>query len=226
MSPPPVCACENQELLKHAPVRRKSKACELRRFVAKVWPFRHHPSMLYGSGRVSTDGQSVNAQAAALRAARIKEVNIFPEEASRAKTDRALLRRAIDKGDLLIATRLGLDRLAHSTRDLLNTLAKIAEKGAGFRSLADAWADTTTDHGRLLVTFLGGIAEFERDLIRARTSEGRDRAMRGVYMGLPPSLTAHQREEALRDLAAGTARQADLARRFNLSRITISCLTQ
>jgi DNA invertase Pin-like site-specific DNA recombinase len=57
-----------------------------------------------------------------------------------------------------------------STRDLLNTLAAIASQGAGFRSLCDTWADTTTPHGRLMLTVLGGLAEFERELIRARTS--------------------------------------------------------
>src|SRR6476659_7765795 len=92
-----------------------------------------------------------------------------------------------------------LDRLARSTRDLLNTLATITGKKAGFRSLGDAWADTTTSHGRLMLTVLGGLAEFERDLIRARTGEGRERAKaRGVKMGRKPKLTAHQRNEALR----------------------------
>jgi DNA invertase Pin-like site-specific DNA recombinase len=85
-----------------------------------------------------------------------------------------------------------LDRLARSPRDLLNTLAVIADRSAGFRSLDDAWADTTTAHGRLILTVLGGLAEFERDLIRARTSEGRERAKtRGVKMGRPPKLTPH-----------------------------------
>ena len=56
-----------------------------------------------------------------------------------------------------------LDRLARSTRDLLNILATIAEAGAGFKSLADTWADTTTAHGRLMLTVLGGLAEFERE---------------------------------------------------------------
>ena len=91
-----------------------------------------------------------------------------------------------------------LDRLARSTRDLLNMLAIITGREAGFHSLADAWADTTTPHGRLLVTVLGGIGEFERELIRSRTTEGRDRARaRGVKMGRKPKLTHHQRREAL-----------------------------
>jgi DNA invertase Pin-like site-specific DNA recombinase len=68
---------------------------------------------------------------------------------------------------VLVVTRL--DRLARSTRDLLNVLATVSEREAGFRSLKDTWADTTTPHGRLMLTVLGGLAEFERELIRART---------------------------------------------------------
>ena len=83
---------------------------------------------------------------------------------------------------MLIVTRL--DRLARSTRDLLNILDTVAKVGAGFKSLADTWADTTTPHGRLMLTVLGGLAEFERELIRAKTGEGRERAKaRGVHMG-------------------------------------------
>jgi DNA invertase Pin-like site-specific DNA recombinase len=133
---------------------------------------------------------------AALNAAGATKV--FREVASGAKTDRAQLRKAIAVlGAVLMVTRL--DRLARSTRDLLNTLAAITDRKAGFRSVGDAWADTTTPHGRLMLTVLGGLAEFERDLIRARTSEGRERAKaRGVKMGRPPTLTQHQRREALR----------------------------
>jgi hypothetical protein len=86
---------------------------------------------------------------------------------------RKLLKR-LDEGDVLVVTRL--DRLARSARDLFNILDTVAKAGAGFRSLADAWADTTTPHGRLMLTVLGGLAEFEREWIRARTGEGRKRA--------------------------------------------------
>jgi DNA invertase Pin-like site-specific DNA recombinase len=180
----------------------------------------------YGYARVSTDGQSVDAQVKALRAAGAEKV--FRETASGARSDRRELARAlkaVGDGDTLIVTRL--DRLARSTRDLLNTLDAIAKAGAGFRSLGDAWADTTTPHGRLMLTVLGGLAEFERDLIRARTGEGRERAKaRGVHMGRPPALTRHQRWEALEALASGAATQADLARRFNVNRSTISRLAK
>ena len=76
----------------------------------------------------------------------------------------------LEPGDVLMVTRL--DRLARSTHDLLNILHMLGERSIGFKSLADAWADTTTPHGRLLVTMLAGIAEFERELIKARTGEG------------------------------------------------------
>jgi DNA invertase Pin-like site-specific DNA recombinase len=142
-----------------------------------------------------------------------------------AKTDRAELAKVIrrlEPGDVLIVTRL--DRLARSTRDLLNVLATIAERKAGFRSLKDSWADTTTPHGRLMLTVLGGLAEFERELIRARTGEGRKRAKdRGVKFGRPAALTTHQRHEALQRLANGEA-QADLARSYGVSQATISRL--
>ncbi|HVC60729.1 MAG TPA: recombinase family protein [Acetobacteraceae bacterium] len=135
--------------------------------------------MKYGYARVSTDGQSVTAEVVQLRTAGCSQV--FREMASGAKSDRRALRRALDQlaaGDVLIVTRL--DRLARSTRDLLNTLSAITDRKAGFRSLGDAWADTTTPHGRLMLTVLGGLAEFERALIRARASEGRARPWRAA----------------------------------------------
>jgi DNA invertase Pin-like site-specific DNA recombinase len=177
--------------------------------------------MIYGYARVSTDGQSVDAQVKQLRVAGAEKV--FRETASGARADRAELRRAIGSGDVLTVTRL--DRLARSTRDLLNTLAQIADKGAGFRSVADAWADTTTSHGRLMLTVLGGLAEFERDLIRARTTEGRERAKaKGVKMGRPPKLTAHQRKEAIRRRDHGEETLAEIGKSYNVSGWTVARL--
>lgn len=159
--------------------------------------------MIIGYARVSTDGQTLDAQREALTAAGADKV--FQETASGAQSDRQGLRRALaalNAGDTLLVTRL--DRLARSTRDLLNVLETVRQAGAAFRSLADAWADTTTPHGRLLLTFLGGLAEFERELIRSRTTEGRDRArQRGVKMGRPVKLTPFQQKEALRRRSDG-----------------------
>jgi len=136
--------------------------------------------MIVGYARVSTDGQTLDAQQAALTNAGASR--IFAEKVSGAVTERKALARAIaalGAGDILLVTRL--DRLARSTRDLLNCLDQVGKAGAGFRSLADTWADTTTPHGRLMLTVLGGLAEFERELIKARTAEGRKRAQaRGV----------------------------------------------
>jgi DNA invertase Pin-like site-specific DNA recombinase len=180
--------------------------------------------MKYGYARVSSDGQSVGAQVRQLTKAGCKKV--FREVASGAKTDRAQLRRLLDQleaDDVLMVTRL--DRLARSTRDLLNTLATITGKKAGFRSLGDTWADTTTSHGRLMLTVLGGLAEFERDLIRARTEEGRERAKaRGVKMGRKPKLTPHQKAEAIKRRDAGEPMR-DIGKSFNVSHSTISRLT-
>jgi DNA invertase Pin-like site-specific DNA recombinase len=177
----------------------------------------------YGYARVSTNGQDLAAQEVELMAA--GAVKVFKEKVSGAKTDRAELAKVIrrlEPDDVLVVTRL--DRLARSTRDLLNVLATVGEREAGFRSLKDAWADTTTAHGRLMLTVLGGLAEFERELIRARTGYGRARAKaRGVKFGRPTALTPHQRAEALRRLANGEA-QADVARTFDVSQATISRL--
>jgi DNA invertase Pin-like site-specific DNA recombinase len=180
--------------------------------------------MIFGYARASTDGQSVNAQVAALR--KHGAGKVFREVASGAKTDRAQLRRVIDQldtGDVLLVTRL--DRLARSTRDLLNTLAAIADRKAGFRSLGDAWADTTTPHGRLMLTVLGGLAEFEKYLIRARTGEGRERAKaRGVKMGRKPKLTPHQQKEAIKRRDVDGEPIRDIARTYNVHNSTISRL--
>jgi DNA invertase Pin-like site-specific DNA recombinase len=179
--------------------------------------------MIIGYARVSTDGQTLDAQHTALAAAGCAKV--YAEKVSGAKTDRAQLAKALASladGDCLIVTKL--DRLARSTRDLLNTLATISDRGATFRSLGDSWADTTTPHGRLMLTVLGGLAEFERHLILARTGEGRIRAKaRGVRFGRKPRLTEHQRQEALERRARGEA-LVDIARSYAVSHSTISRL--
>ena len=178
---------------------------------------------LFGYARVSTNGQDLAAQDAELRAFGCAKV--FKEKASGARSDRPELAKVIGRlepGDVLVVVRL--DRLARSTRDLLNVLDELSKRGAGFRSLKDTWADTTTPHGKLMVTVLGGLAEFERSLIAARTGEGRKRAQeRGVRFGRPRKLTAHQRQEVLQRIAAGET-QADIARLLNVSPPTISRL--
>jgi DNA invertase Pin-like site-specific DNA recombinase len=176
--------------------------------------------MNYGYARVSTREQDFSGQVAELKAAGCEKV--ISEKASGKRGDRAGLAKAIKRleaGDVLMVTRL--DRLARSTRDLLNVLAAVTERGAGFRSLKDAWADTTTPHGRLMLTVLGGLAEFEHELIRTRTGEGRERARaKGVRFGRPLKLSAHQRREALARLTAGDA-VVDVAASYGVDRATL-----
>jgi DNA invertase Pin-like site-specific DNA recombinase len=183
-------------------------------------------AMKYGYARVSPGGKSESADAQARQLIKAGCTKVVRDvHVSGAKTDRAQLRRvigALEPGDVLMVTRL--DRLARSTRDLFNTLAAITDRKAGFRSLGDAWADTTTSHGRLMLTILGGLAEFERDLIRARTAEGRERAKeRGVKMGRKPKLTPHQQKEAIKRRDRGEPIR-DIARSYNVSHPTISRL--
>jgi len=150
---------------------------------------------------------------------------VYAEKVSGARTDRAELTkvmRRVEAGDMLIVTRL--DRLARSTRDLLNILHALTEKGAKFKSLADPWCDTSTPQSELLVTVLAGFATFERHLIKARTDDGRKRAKaRGVRFGRPRKLSQDQRQEALQRLANGET-LVDVARTFGVDPTTIGRL--
>jgi DNA invertase Pin-like site-specific DNA recombinase len=187
--------------------------------------FESEMSDLIGYARVSTRDQDLNGQQAELEAAGC--TRIYREKESGIRTDRPELAKAITKlksGDVLVVSRL--DRLARSTRDLLNVLAQITDCKAGFKSLHDSWADTTTPHGRLMLTVLGGLAEFERELIRARTGAGRERARaRGVKFGRPSKLSNFQRQEAQRRIDAGEA-YADIARTYGVDPTTIGRLAK
>jgi DNA invertase Pin-like site-specific DNA recombinase len=174
-----------------------------------------------GYARVSTDGQTLHAQTEALQG--VGCARIFAEKISGAYSDRPQLAKAIaalGEGDTLVVCKL--DRLARSTRDLLNTLDAIGKAGASFKSLGDAWADTTTPAGKLMLTVLGGLAEYKRHLILTRTAEGRTRAQaNGVRFGRKPVLTPYQRAEALRRRAEGET-LTEIAQSFNVSHMTIA----
>jgi DNA invertase Pin-like site-specific DNA recombinase len=130
--------------------------------------------------------------------------------------------KALAPGDIVLVAKL--DRLGRSTRELLELIDRIGKVGAFFKSLGDPLWDTSSPQGRLLSTLLAAIAEFERELIRERTGEGRRRAKaRGVKFGRPLALTPHQRTEALVRLARGEA-LADIARSYDVHPTTIGRL--
>ena len=182
------------------------------------------PSRLIGYARVSTYGQTLDAQLGHLKVAGC--ARIYREKATGARADRKeLLKmlRQLAAGDVVVVTRI--DRLARSTFDLFAIVKQIADAGARFQSLAEPWADTGTSTGRLMLAVLGGLADVERDLIRTRTAEGRSRATaRGQHMGRPPSLTPQQQAEARQRRAEG-ATLKELARSYDVSPATISRAT-
>jgi DNA invertase Pin-like site-specific DNA recombinase len=184
----------------------------------------HPEKRLIGYARVSTYGQTLDAQLEQLRAAGCSSRNIYREKVTGARADRRELNRMLGKlapGDMVTVTRI--DRLARSTFDLFAIVKRIVDAKAQFRSLAEPWADSTSSTGRLMLAVLGGLAD-ERDLIRTRTAEGRNRAKaRGKHMGRPPSLTPEQKKEASRRRAQG-ATLDELARSYNVSHSTISRL--
>ena len=161
--------------------------------------------MLIGYARVSTDDQDLTLQRAALKDVGCKRV--YEEKVTGAKRDRPQLVRMLDQlraGDVVVVSRL--DRLARSTRDLLEIAEQLNEAQAGLRSLHEPWADTTSPAGRMVLTVFAGIAEFERELIRERTHAGRKAAQaRGVRFGRPPKLTADQVALARRLVTEGTS---------------------
>jgi DNA invertase Pin-like site-specific DNA recombinase len=176
--------------------------------------------MLLGYARVSTDDQDLALQRTALRQAGCKRV--YEEKVSGARRDRPQLARLLDQvreADVVVVARL--DRLARSTRDLLNIAEQLKEAGAGLRSLGEPWADTTSPAGRMVLTVFAGIAEFERALIQQRTSSGRIAAMqRGVRFGRPAKLQADQVALAQHLIGQGTPVRA-IARMLNVHAATV-----
>ena len=161
---------------------------------------------IVGYARVSTQDQHLTGQLEALKAA--GATTIFREKISGARADRpqlAKLMASLKAGDVVLVTKL--DRLGRSTRELLDLIERIGKAGASFRSLGDPLWDTSSSQGRLLSTLLAAIAEFERDLIRERTGDGRKRAQakrrevrpQAEAVGLPAP-GSHQAPRRGRDL--------------------------
>lgn len=176
--------------------------------------------MHIGYARVSTNAQDLEDQRQQLAAAGCER--IFAEKISGVRSDRPELRRLLEHvraDDVVTVTRL--DRLARSTRDLLDLVEQLNRAGAGFRSLAEPWADTTSPAGKMVMTVMAGIAEFERSLIIERTQRGQQAAReRGVKFGAKPKLTERQVRDAQAQIQAGRS-MAAVARQLNVHRSTL-----
>jgi DNA invertase Pin-like site-specific DNA recombinase len=178
---------------------------------------------IIGYARVSARDQNLAGQMEALKAAGAG--TIYREKVSGARADRpqlAKLMAGLRAGDVVVVTKL--DRLGRSTRELLDLIDRIGKVGASFRSLGDPLWDTSSAQGRVLSTLLASIAEFERELIRERTGEGRKRAMAaGVKFGRKRKLSDYQRAEAIKRRAAGET-LASIARSYGVHLAMISRL--
>jgi len=177
--------------------------------------------MKYGYARVSTRAQDYQAQVEALKAAGCEK--IYSEKQSgksrNVRPEFAKLMKALLPGDTVVVTKL--DRLARSSRDLHNILHELEGISAGFVSLRESWCDTTSPAGRLMLTIFGGIAEFERDLIRDRTDEGIERAKRlGKRFGRPERLDSGQKR-VIADRYAKGATIPELAEEYEVGVGTI-----
>jgi DNA invertase Pin-like site-specific DNA recombinase len=178
---------------------------------------------ILGYARVSTQDQNLAGQLEALKAA--GATTIYREKISGVRADRpqlAKLMAGLGAGDVVVVAKL--DRLGRSTRELLDLIDRISKAGASFRSLGDPLWDTGSSQGRLLSTMLAAVAEFERELIRERTGEGRKRAMaNGVKFGRKRKLSDFQRREAIKRRDAGE-RLADIAKSYAVDLSMISRL--
>jgi DNA invertase Pin-like site-specific DNA recombinase len=187
----------------------------------------HPEKRLIGYARVSTYGQNLDTQLEQLRDAGCSSRNIYREKVTGVRADRRELLRMLRRlapGDVVTVTRI--DRLARSTFDLFGIVKRIVDAKAEFRSLSEPWADTGTSTGRLMLAVLGGLADVERDLIRTRTAEGRNRAkLQGKHIGRPPSLTPAQQKEATRRRAQGATLQ-ELADSYDRSISTMRRATR
>lgn len=139
--------------------------------------------MIYGYARVSTDDQSLNVQRDALFKAGCNQVR--EEKVSGATVHRPelkVLREFARAGDVIVVTKL--DRLSRNTVDMLTIIQELGDRGIGFKSIAEPWADTTSPAGKLMLTVFAGVAQFERERLKERQREGIDDAMKnGVYKG-------------------------------------------
>jgi DNA invertase Pin-like site-specific DNA recombinase len=178
--------------------------------------------LLLGYARVSKgDDQTNILQTKALRAAGCRRM--FEEIASGGRWDRPELHRLLDQlrdGDTVVVWKL--DRLSRSLKDVLHIMERIAKAGAGFRSITEN-IDTTTPAGRMMMQMVASFAEFERAMVRERTSAGLAAARsEGRIGGHRKKLDTEKRREIAESVISGRKSGADMARLYNISQPTVS----
>lgn len=181
--------------------------------------------MKIGYARVSTTGQDYETQLTKLKAEGCKKI-FHEKQSGKSAGDRVELQRALEflelggEGWTLVVTKL--DRLARSMGDLWQIVRELDAKGVGFKVLDQAGMDTTTPTGKLMFNILGSIAEFERDLINARTEEGRKAAKaKGVQFGRKAKLDTDQMEAVKADVTAGILSKEAIGEKYGISRKTV-----
>jgi putative DNA-invertase from lambdoid prophage Rac len=188
-------------------------------------------SRVFAYCRVSTADQTTENQTREIEAAgfAIERKRIVTESVSGsvAAAERPGFSKLIDRmesGDVLVVTKL--DRLGRNAMDVRSTVESLAENGIRVHCLALGGVDLTSAGGKITMTVIAAVAEFERDLLIERTQAGIDRARaEGKTFGRPSALTAKQQEEAARMLAKGLP-VAQIARDFDTSRQTIMRLRE
>jgi DNA invertase Pin-like site-specific DNA recombinase len=180
----------------------------------------HNGIMIYGYARVSTAAQDESGQVKQLKAAGCGR--IFREKITGFRPQLGKLMKKLAPGDVVITP--AVDRLSRDTTDLLVIAREMQRAGAGIRSLAEPYLDTTSDFAEIVFAILGVAAKLERRRILERTARGRaDARAKGVKFGRKPILTPHQQQEARKRLEAGET-QRSVARSYNVSQSTISRL--
>lgn len=179
---------------------------------------------ILGYARVSTDGQNLDRQIDALMVAGVSKKHLYCEKMTGTKADRPELNRLIndlETGDILVIA--DLTRISRSTKDLLEIVDKIKNKGAYIKSLKDTWLDTTSNnpYNDFLLTVMSGLSQLERDLISQRTKEGLVSAKaRGRNGGRPSK--QNEKAEMVMALYDSGMKIADIVRNTELSRSTVN----
>lgn len=178
---------------------------------------------LIGYARVSTEGQNLDRQIDMLIDYGVRKRNIYQEKITGTKSDREQLNKMIEEleeGDTVIIT--DLTRISRSTKDLLNIIDRIKEKGASIKSIKDTWLDTTSDnpYNSFLLTVMSGLSQLERDLISQRTKEGLKSAKaRGRNGGRPSK--RNDKADTVGLLYKEGYKIVDIVKQTGLSRATV-----